>query len=320
MSKWSSFKRQQLLTENWRKYLNEKQVDEGLVDFLKKRKTGKEGGAETFPASALMSITGLMVQLAKKHQIQIDMGQVVNEFESLLNKQQFELKEAHPEALIFGKPLDFNIGESETPNLHKFVTSLAAKDKKAFDKFHSVLSRAGFSDKSLNAVLVNIASISQRGPESTPGPVAPSRSQIVKPSPGVPGEPPRRSTATPGEETTPAFQTSRSDLMAILKDPAEKSTAGTRFRTALHQYFKASDVLPGGVNRDSPLIKGIVNVVRDSLIALGMNPKQKELKESINKIFLPIIIEEVKKEKGARLFVEEITRVLNEKIRFKTIN
>jgi len=140
-------------------------------------------------------------------------------------------------------------------------------------------------------------------------------------SAAAPGTPPRP--GAPGEadeETTPAFKVSRPDLMAILKDPAGKIGPSMRFRSRIQQYLQTMETLPGGVHRNSPLIRGIVNIVRDSLIALGHQPPEERQHESINKIFLPIIIEEVKKEKVRRLSVEELTRVLNEKVRFKTIN
>ena len=149
--------------------------------------------------------------------------------------------------------------------------------------------------------------------------LAQSAQQVAQGAPGEQSSP--RTTPTAGEEMTPEFEVSKPDLIAILKDPAAKLGPSVRFRARIIQYLQAIEALPGGVNRNSPLIRGIVNVVRDSLMALGHQPLEEKLaKESINKIFLPIIIEEVKKEKVRRLSVEELTRVLNEKVRFKTIN
>lgn len=107
-------------------------------------------------------------------------------------------------------------------------------------------------------------------------------------------------------EKAPAFETSRSDIQAVLKNPGANIGPSMRFRTRVHQYLKAVGELPGNVNRNSPLIRGIVNIVQASLEAMGVAPQPTA--ESINKIFLPIIIEEVKKEKIHRILREELRK------------
>ena len=71
---------------------------------------------------------------------------------------------------------------------------------------------------------------------------------------------------------------------------------------------------------DSPLVKGIAAAIRDVIVAgrygkIGgtPDPAKASVEESIDNVFLPIILEEIKKERTRRIIIEETQRVLNEK-------
>ena len=128
---------------------------------------------------------------------------------------------------------------------------------------------------------------------------------------GAPGE-------VEGSPTEVApLQISKSIIQGTLKDPNANFGPPMQFRHKITAYLKQLGSLPAGINRNSPLIRSIVDIVRGALTTMGA-PAARNVEshsESINKIFIPIILEEVRKEHVRRIIVEETKRVLNEKVR-----
>ena len=115
------------------------------------------------------------------------------------------------------------------------------------------------------------------------------------------------------------LQLDRPLLMNVVKNPDAKVGPAMVFRTRLTKYLQSVG-LPRTINRMSPVVQGIVNIVRQA--ALTANPSlgstnlpamggdagspslSANLEESIEKIFVPIIVEEAKREKTRRVLFE----------------
>ena len=151
MSKWSSFEKQQLLTENWRKYLNEEEIDEGFADRLKQTAKGAyKGGKEAweksrpkvmsdYPATEIATIVKTISDLGKKANIPVDTAKIVDEFEEMLKAQNFVIKE---QKLELGADLKLDLGKA--PRLKAFMFDLAKKDKNLLAPLIKALSNGSF--------------------------------------------------------------------------------------------------------------------------------------------------------------------------------
>lgn len=152
MSKWSSFEKQQLLTENWRKYLNEEEIDEGFADRLKQTAKGAyKGGKEAweksrpkvmsdYPATEIATIVKTISDLGKKANIPVDTAKIVDEFEEMLKAQNFVIKE---QKLELGADLKLDLGKA--PTLKAFMVDLAKKDKSLLTPLMRALSNGSFN-------------------------------------------------------------------------------------------------------------------------------------------------------------------------------
>lgn len=152
MSKWSSFEKQQLLTENWRKYLNEEEIDEGFADRLKQTAKGAyKGGKEAweksrpkvmsdYPATEIATIVKTISDLGKKANIPVDTAKIVDEFEEMLKAQNFVIKE---QKLELGADLKLDLGKA--PTLKAFMDDLAKKDKSLLTPLMRALSNGSFN-------------------------------------------------------------------------------------------------------------------------------------------------------------------------------
>jgi len=126
----------------------------------------------------------------------------------------------------------------------------------------------------------------------------------------------------PDEETTAptaGLEIDRSMLMKIVKNPEARVGPTMVFRTRLTKYLQSVG-LPRSINRMSPVVQGIVDVIRQAAMAAnsslgstnlpamggdaGSSSLSANLEEKIEKIFVPIILEEVKREKVRRILVE----------------
>ena len=117
---------------------------------------------------------------------------------------------------------------------------------------------------------------------------------------------------------------SRSMIVKIINDPTQKVGPVRAFRTRLMRYLRTQG-LPKSANVNSPIIMAVLNVVRAAAMtansSLGQGSPQDStpaklggepgsdsltpnLEESIEKVFTPIIIEEIKREKTRRVLFE----------------
>lgn len=128
-----------------------------------------------------------------------------------------------------------------------------------------------------------------------------------------------------GEETPaaagPSLGINRALIQAVIKDPDAKIGAPYKFRGIITKYLRTVG-LPGSINLNNDIIRGIVNVVRQSILAFG-NKEDKGTASApapsaemsmvaeglIDKIFLPIILEEAKREKTRRILLEIAQKV-----------
>ena len=172
---------------------------------------------------------------------------------------------------------------------------------------------------------------SQSQPAAAAEPKAPAAAKPKAPAAAEPKAPAAAKpevAADPEGKDTAAFRVSASEVQSVLTSPDASMGPGRSFRSKLVKYLRNYD-LPKEAHANSTLVKGITNAIRDMLKVgpytkkpdprlpqyKGPNPQQqtRSLEESINNIFLPIILEEIKRERIRRLIVEETQRVLNEK-------
>jgi hypothetical protein len=151
MSKWSSFEKQQLLTESWREYLNEEEIDEGLADRLKLTAKGAyKGGKEAweksrpkvmsdYPATEIATIVKTISDLGEKAGIPVNTAKIVDEFEEMLKAQNFVIKE---QKLELGADLKLDLSKALT--LKAFMDALAKKDKNLLAPLIKALSNGSF--------------------------------------------------------------------------------------------------------------------------------------------------------------------------------
>jgi hypothetical protein len=152
MATWSSFQKDKLLIESWRKYLNEEEIDEGFADRLKQTAKGAyKGGKEAweksrpkvmsdYPATEIATIVKTISDLGKKANIPVDTAKIVDEFEEMLKAQNFVIKE---QKLELGADLKLDLGKA--PTLKAFMVDLAKKDKSLLTPLMKALSNGSFN-------------------------------------------------------------------------------------------------------------------------------------------------------------------------------
>ena len=154
---WSSFPAQQVLVENWKKYLEQPTPSANL----------NEAAKEQYSADDLLTITNTLFKLAggpyeyngKKYPDGLNIGQgtrdkIVEEFYTMLQGEGFVVKEAvvsdadASEALMFGKPLPFVL--PPTGSLTRtLIIHLYRVLRPDYIRFMKMLARGGFSIESL---------------------------------------------------------------------------------------------------------------------------------------------------------------------------
>jgi|3_EtaG_2_1085321.scaffolds.fasta_scaffold09802_3 hypothetical protein len=168
MSDWSSFKKDKIVTDAWRSFLNEGtsiEVDEGIADSMKrlvggtkkalKGKKGEEGEIQgTVYRNIIAEVTVLVANIIDRLKLRnkISAEAIVGEFEKMITAQRFELAEEIEGGRAFtgeGTPLHF-LPEGH-PELTKFVA--AVKQSKYLKNFAQALARAGFEAESIESVL-----------------------------------------------------------------------------------------------------------------------------------------------------------------------
>ena len=170
MSKeWSSFPAQQVLVENWKKYLEQPTPSANL----------NEAAKEQYPADDLLVIANTLAKLSGKGYeyngkeypdgLNIDQGsrdKIVEEFYTMLQGEGFVVKEAvvsdadASEALMFGKPLPFVL--PPTGSLTRtLIIHLYRVLRPDYIRFMKMLARGGFSIKSLQDFEVEIENTAQ---------------------------------------------------------------------------------------------------------------------------------------------------------------
>jgi hypothetical protein len=143
--KWSSFGEQQLLTENWRKFLTEEEVQTEEIEegFLGRIGTAAKAGAKAarkswdetrpkpmvdYPATEMTTIVNLISSVAEKNKIQqFNLDLILKQLEDMLKAQNFVIKEEiNGGELMLGQPL--NLVLNEVPALEAFLKQIPADD------------------------------------------------------------------------------------------------------------------------------------------------------------------------------------------------
>jgi len=164
MSNWSSYPEQQLLTENWRNFLNEEEIDEGLYDRLKQTATGAyKGGKEAweksrpkdireYPADAFTTILNLISNAVNKLDLgNINIEKIRKELEGLLEKHNFVIKEQNDSyflGLEDGEELVLDLESDEIPNLKSALKLIGEKNPNYLKQIISMFEEGGFTIKS----------------------------------------------------------------------------------------------------------------------------------------------------------------------------
>ena len=164
--------------------------------------------------------------------------------------------------------------------------------------------------------------------QSQPAAAEPKAPAAAKPKAPAAAEPKApaaaASNASKGAPPMPRFRISQTEVRSLLRNADATNPDPSRsFRTKLARYLKSLDSVSMASDSgpaDSPLVKGIAAAIRDVIVAgrygkIGgtPDPAKASVEESIDNVFLPIILEEIKKERTRRIIIEETQRVLNEK-------
>ena len=166
--KWSSFSEQQLLTENWRKFLAEEVVElDESEEEIQERFRGKGGYVDRFkqsskafsdkwketrpvpmvdyPATELVTILNMVYQAAglTTDDDQKTKDEIVREVEALLKAQNFVVKEEiNGGKLMLGQKLVLDL--TKTLTLARVLTQIKTSNPDAHNKIMSAFRRGGF--------------------------------------------------------------------------------------------------------------------------------------------------------------------------------
>jgi|19_taG_2_1085344.scaffolds.fasta_scaffold34991_2 hypothetical protein len=174
-SDWSSFPVQQVLVENWKKYLEQPTPSANL----------NEAAEEQYPADDLLVIANTLANLAGKAGQDIGQQQrakIVEEFYTMLQGEGFVVKEAvvsdadASEALMFGKPLPFVL-PSDSLSM-TLIVHLYNALRPGYTHFMKMLARAGFSIESLQELDSTITA-QNAGTQQAQGEQAPSLDDLL---------------------------------------------------------------------------------------------------------------------------------------------
>jgi len=287
----------------WSSYPQHQLMAEGFRDFFKPR---KKKSSATYPASEFTQLNVALQSANKMLGSPVVNDDLTTELGDYIKSQNFVISEA--EEILLGQDLPFDL--TKMPTLKKLMDAAKAKPE-VLQALKKQFARAGFKERPPTAA----------GGKPSAAPTAAGGKPSAAPTAAGGGKPPTAPTAA-GKPTAaaaggrpstqkppPPFNVDKTMIMGALKDPTGKMPGhGQKFRLNLVKYLRQVGELPGSINMRSPLINAIVGVVGKALAAYNVNP----VKESINKIFMPIILEEINKERTRRIILEEFKRVLNE--------
>jgi len=314
--KWSSYEKDQLLTESWRSFLetetspNEKaeELDEGFRDKLKGAFEGKQKRPVEYPASEFTQLNVALQSANKMLGSPVVNDALTTELGDYIKSQNFVISEA--EEILLGQDLPFDL--TKMPTLKKLMDAAKAKPE-VLQALKKQFARAGFKERPPTAA----------GGKPSAAPTAGGGKPSAAPTAAGGGKPPTAPTAAGKPSAAaaggrpsiqmppPPFNVDKTMIQAILANPDKNLGPSMAFRTRLVKYLRNVEGagLPAAAGRNSPLIRGITKAVRDVLTNMGHTAP---VKESINKIFMPVILEEINKERTRRIILEEFKRVLNE--------
>ena len=147
--KWSSFGEQQLLTENWREFLTEEEIEEGLFDRVKATAKGAyKGGKEAweksrppvmsdYPATELTTI----INMISKADPTADTAKIVDELEAMLKAQNFVINE-QDDKIMLGADLELKL-DPET-ELARVLLKLEKENPNYYNQIVKAFGRGGF--------------------------------------------------------------------------------------------------------------------------------------------------------------------------------
>lgn len=155
--KWSSFGEQQLLTENWRKFLTEEEVQAEEIEegFLGRIGTAAKAGAKAarkswdetrpkpmsdYPATELTTILNMIA----KADSDADMDEILDDLEKMLKAQNFVIKEQEEQddKIILGAKLKLILDPQS--ELGKVLSKLQEKNPNYYNQIINAFRRGGF--------------------------------------------------------------------------------------------------------------------------------------------------------------------------------
>ena len=175
-NRWSSYKKDHLLMENWRTHLKDNpQSSEKIEEFFGRKKKWADiasgeatGGSNAIRGTVyndiIAEVTVAIANLIEKLGLEIDPQEIVKEFQDMITNQNFELSEAQGEDIHggraeYGDVLKFDL--SKAPKLTEFFKELkAAEADDTLMKLAKAIVRAGFDEASVTAALTDGKGIS----------------------------------------------------------------------------------------------------------------------------------------------------------------
>ena len=149
----------------WSSYPQHQLMVEGFRDFFKRKKKP----SATYPASELTTIVNLISNLAKKFDIKVDTGVIVDEFEAMLKSQNIDLQE-QDDRLMIGA--DLNLTLDKAPKLKQFMDALKEKSPQALQLLVKALKKGAFDVSDEQQATPAVA------PEEEPEPAQPAPTPV----------------------------------------------------------------------------------------------------------------------------------------------
>ena len=261
--KWSSFGEQQLLTENWREFLTEEEIEEGLFDRVKATAKGAyKGGKEAweksrppvmsdYPATELTTI----INMISKADPTADTAKIVDELEAMLKAQNFVINE-QDDKIMLGADLELKLDPKS--ELARVLLKLEKENPNYYNQIVKAFGRGGF-----DVSAIPLADAKPKQPTAEPQQIDTTGASYVPtsggldayPQPGEPEEIPTGDKAEREPEAQPSQQQGNFDRDSgvpisvegrdILMGQIEKATTKEEFQRA---YYLLNKSKYGGKN------------------------------------------------------------------------
>jgi len=299
--KWSSYEKDQLLTESWRSFLetetspNEKaeELDEGFGDFFKRKKKS----SATYPASEFTQLNVALQSANKMLGSPVVNDDLTTELGDYIKSQNFVISEA--EEILLGQDLPFDL--TKMPTLKKLMDAAKAKPE-VLQALKKQFARAGFKERPPTAA----------GGKPSAAPTAAGGKPSAAPTAAGGGKPPTAPTAGGKPPTAPTAPAEPEPEQSGLKS---LSRADKTELFDIIKNFGKLDIKKVRQEIESNISKQLSGNPFAKKIKSEQMPNVMKILDQVEKILtgdFDNLVSESDSKKIINLISEEIIKVLNE--------